>query len=124
MSVNTVSEEDTLAEASEGEADLRDAGPINKKKWLIVSAAVFLALSVGVGGAYCAGLFGKLSTHPDGSGGESVAAADRIEPTYWAAPDLVVSLNSGERRVRYLKVRATLEIEDPADAARLEMLLS
>jgi Flagellar basal body-associated protein len=92
-----------------------------KKKLVFIGIGVAVLLIVGGAGAYFAGVFGEDAPPPEAEG-EHVEAAPPppAEPTYWSAPDLVVTLNTGERRTRYLKLRTTLELASPGDVAKVE----
>ena len=44
------------------------------------------------------------------------------DPVFYALPDLLVSLNTGERRSNFLKIKVSLELPNAADQARIERL--
>jgi flagellar protein FliL len=62
-------------------------------------------------------------------GAEDAAEANQIEklaeaaPVFYALPDLLVSLNTGERRSTFLKVKVSLQLKDAGDRPRIERQL-
>lgn len=88
---------------------------------LIVSGALVLTAGAG-GGAYAFGLLDALL----GSGDAAEAhAANKVaaDPVFYALPDLLVSLNTGERRSTFLKVKISLQLQNAEDQPRIERLL-
>jgi flagellar FliL protein len=88
----------------------------SRKLIVIVGAAVIVLLIGGAAAAFFLGLFG---------GEEAAASHDTIAvhpPTFYALPDLVVTLNAGDRRTRYLKTRVSLELASAKDSAQVELL--
>ena len=45
------------------------------------------------------------------------------EPMFYPLPELLVSLNTGERRTTLMKVKLSLELADPADQPKVERQL-
>ena len=90
-----------------------------KRRIFIALAAVLLLLAAG-GGLYVSGAADSLV----GKSAETAeAAAPPVpEPVFHALPDLLVSLNTGERRSTFLKVKVSLELANAADQARIERL--
>ena len=106
-----------------------------KRKWVLPIAAGALLLAGGGGAAaYFAGLFGGSQPAEAASGhgtgdeaghagaGSGAHAADATEPAiaFIDMPDLIVNLRSDAPRMRYLKLRVSLEVdgEPAADAVR------
>ncbi len=75
------------------------------KKALLILAAIAVVSGGGVAGAYYAGLLEDGSTAAD----DHVAS----QPVYYELPEFVVNLNTGGRRVSFLKLRASLELDSP-----------
>ena len=101
-----------------------DAGAVakprpNRRKLIIIAAAAFALLLIG-GGA--AAFFFGLFDDPGAATTPGVASATQ-PPTFYALPDLVVTLNAGERRTRYLKTRVSLELASAKDASQVELLV-
>ncbi|GAB4138191.1 MAG: flagellar basal body-associated FliL family protein [Sphingomonadales bacterium] len=98
-------------------------GPARKRfsgKKIIMIAAPVLLLLLG-GGAYFMGLFG-------GGGDDTHAEAPaEAEPepqiVFYEVPEMLVNLNTGERKATYLKLRVALEVDQPEAAADLEAKL-
>lgn len=85
-----------------------------------------LLLLVAIGGAYAFGaLDGILGFNAAAEADSDKAAAGDETPAivFYELPDLVVSLNTNERKSTFLKVRVTLELADPAAVATVERLL-
>lgn len=116
-------------------------GSTRSRKLLFAIAGAVLLIGGGGGGAYFSGaLDGLLGGDPPaeeadaGHGADGGAhAADKgqadhgaaasAEPTFYPLPDVVVSLNTGERRPTYLKLQVSLELAEPGDQPRIERLL-
>ena len=111
------------AEAVTASEDGTPAAAASKKKRLFIGIGVGVMLLIGGGsGAYFTGLFGGTETPSAAEAGTADAAAQptSVKPTLWSAPDLVVTLNTGERKSRYLKLRTTLELASADDVAKME----
>jgi flagellar FliL protein len=103
--------------------------PVKKSgrgKLLIIAGGVAVLLLGGGAGAYFGGLLDGLI----GGGAEEQqqAASEPApppppEPVFYALPELLVSLNTGERRTALLKVKVSLELADPADQPKVERQL-
>lgn len=111
---------DTSAEAAGETAPPAVKVGRRRKLPLIVGAAVLVAV-LGVGGAYGFGLLDRMGGghQPPEVEREHVAA----EPVFYPLPDLLVSLNTGERRSTLLKVKLNLQLADAADQPRIERML-
>lgn len=88
---------------------------------LIASGALTLMVAGGTG-VWFSGLLGA------GSGGSATAAVHEdgvagAGATFYALPEILVSLDTGERRSTFLKAKLSLELASPADQARIEPLL-
>lgn len=101
------------------EADVAPPAKSGKKKLMLIGIGAAVLLIGGGAGAYFAGVFSG-DTPPATADGEHAEAAPPVNPTYWSAPDLIVTLNANERKTRYLKLRTTLELASPDDVAKLE----
>ena len=114
------------AAKTDGEAKADDGAtpaPRGRKKLLLIaSGAVALLLAGGGAAAYCFGVFGGGAPASATSALATSASAPPAAPILWAAPDLVVTLNTSDRKSRYLKVRTTLELAHAEDVPRVEQL--
>ena len=98
---------------------------------LIVMAAVPLVALFGGGAAYVMGLppFGhQAGAAVDSSGRDSAPGAPSMAPrsapsvTFVDLPDLVVNLDTGAQRIRFLKLKVALEVGSSGDADRVLQL--
>ncbi len=96
--------------------------PAGCGKLLIIAGGVVLLLTAGGAGAYFSGLLGSTSQEQSAAG-EAAAPSPPPEPVFYALPEILVSLNTGERRSALLKVKVSLELPNPADQAKVERQL-
>jgi flagellar FliL protein len=96
----------------------RSGGMSGKKLVLFVAVPLLLLLIGGGAGAYMMGLFG---------GGEEAGverAADTAKPkgpaVFYDLPDMLVNLNTGQRRASFLKISVALELNAPSDQEALQ----
>jgi flagellar protein FliL len=88
---------------------------------LILGGAMLLIIGAGAG-AYAFGLLDIVLGSDDAAeahDSDKVAAP----PVFYALPDLLVSLNTGERRSTFLKVKVSLQLADAEDQPHIERLL-
>lgn len=104
--------------ATDGTKDGAASAKAGKKKLLLIGIGAAVLLLGGGAGAYLAGLFG--GAEPPPAEADQAAAAPTVPVTYWSAPDLVVTLNTNDRKPRYLKLRTTLELASPVDVAKVQ----
>jgi flagellar FliL protein len=98
-----------------GEAAAAGRAKVGKRKLIAIIAAVVVLLAGGGAGAYLSGVFG---------GGEAAAAANAAkQPVFYALPEMIVTLNTGERKSTFMKLKLNLELGDGAQAARIDPLL-
>ncbi len=109
---------DQTDDSEAGDSDKVEAKPRpSRRKLIILAAAAAVVLVLGGGGAaFYFGLFG-------GSRAGVTAGATAQTPTFFVLPDLVVTLNAGERRTRYLKARVSLELATAGDVPQLELVV-
>lgn len=92
------------------------------KKTLLIVAAIAVVSGGGVAGARYAGL---LETPDTADAGSSDGVTP--QPVYYELPEFVVNLNTGGRRISFLKLRASLELDSPASieqvGARLPLIV-
>lgn len=103
----------------EPQDDAETAGPAsrNDKKRRLIMAAGALALIAGsIGGAWFSGLLG-------GSANESTEEQAGAAPVFFALPEILVSLNTSERRSTFLKAKLSLELKSSSDEARIQALM-
>jgi flagellar protein FliL len=114
--------EDSIDDAEETAiAPAKTRGPARRRLALILAGAV-VALAALAAGAYASGLLHMML-------GSSDAADDHAEaqlaapPVFYALPDVLVSLNTGERRSTFLRVKVSLQLQSAEDQPRIERLL-
>jgi flagellar FliL protein len=103
-----------------------DATPKRGKKKLVLLVAAPVLLAALGGGVWATGLIGGGAASPEpkagnGSAGPDPAAtAARPAPVYFAMPDVIANLNTGNRRNSFIKVRSKLELARAEDAAAVQ----
>lgn len=92
-----------------------------RKSMLIAAGALALVLSAGAG-VWFSGLLAEV---PGGAGAVAAHGDDAANavPTFYALPEILVSLNTGERRSTFLKAKLSLELASAADQVRIQPLL-
>ena len=113
---------------NEGDADEEDGSPSEKggkNKLLIVVALVIFLVVGGVAGAYFTGLLAPIIAMIVGE--EIVEGNDEITSSenavFYDVGELLVNLNTGGRKSSFLKIRMSLELEDPNDIQRIESIM-
>jgi len=106
----------------------KTAAPAKKggvSKLLIIVGAVLVLACAGLAGAYFTGMLDPLMTMIAGTDTPETEdhAAAPGQPTFYEMPDFVISLNNGDRKSRFMKVRVSLELEDKSNIAEVERLM-
>ncbi len=104
----------------EPQDDAATAAPASgngKKRRLIMAAGALALIAGGIAGAWFSGLLG--GTANDESAEEQAGAA----PVFFALPEILVSLNTSERRSTFLKAKLSLELKSSSDEARIQALM-
>ena len=110
---------DEIDDSEAGDGNAATKPRPNRRKLIIIAAAGAVVLMIAGGAAaYFLGLF---SGHEAASAPTETALSH--PPTFYALPDLVVTLNTGDRRTRYLKTRVALELASGGDVPQVELLL-
>jgi flagellar FliL protein len=110
--------EDSTEGAEKANAPAKTRGPARRRLVLILAGAI-VALALGTG-AYAFGLLDALLGPSDATDDHAKVAAP---PVFYALPDLLVSLNTGERRSPFLKVKISLQLQSAEDQQHIERLL-
>jgi flagellar FliL protein len=123
------------ADAEEGgeEAD-GDAKPAKKKKKLAgktLVLGIILPILLLVGGGAGAYLTGALDSIMGGGKGKESAKADteakaeeaKKNYVYYELPEILVNLNTADRKVHYLKISVSLELENKEDVSKVQAVL-
>jgi flagellar FliL protein len=109
---------ETEAEGAVPEA--AETGPRRRKLALLIGAAL-LVVGLAGAGAHRFGLLDRIFGGDEAAEAESKHIA--AEPVFYPLPDLLVSLNTGERRSTFLKVKLTLQLVDATDQPRVDRML-
>lgn len=122
-----MAEDNTPADAADslalGENEAAVA-PRRSRTLMFVAGGATLSLIV-AGGVYASGMLdGMLGVASEEAAAEEAAAEGApATVTFYELPDLVVSLNTNERKSTFLKVRITLELAGSAAVAAVERLM-
>ena len=119
-------DDDVDAEGGEGEGHAGGGGG-KKKLFIIIGAAVFVLLGAAAA-AYFTGLLDPLL------GAKKVTAeaapADAAAPTgpagpavFHDLPEMIVTLNTGQRKAAFLKIRVSLELSRPEDIPKVQAVM-
>lgn len=109
-------------EAEEAEGQPKKTRFAGRKLVLFVVLPVLL-LAGGGAAAYYTGLLDPLIGHSAAGEGEEEEVVETGPSFYFDLPEMLVNLNSSGRRTSYLKIVVSLELEDEADAPRLENVM-
>ena len=126
-------DEDELDDEDEDEdEDEEGSSGGGSKKLIIIVAAVLLLLIGGGAAAFFMGLLdpllgmegkaeGKEGEHAaTGEGGEGAAAGAAV---FYDLPEMLVNLNTGDRKATFLKIKVSLEVPSPAEIPKLQALM-
>lgn len=122
--------EDLEEDFDEGEgSEVLDAqpqssgGPRSKKLILFVVLPLLLAIGGGAG-AYFSGAFDSLFGASEQPAGEQAEAEEPKAPlgpaVFYDLPEMLVNLNTNGRKQSFLKIRVSLELNDPLDIQKVE----
>lgn len=116
---------DDDGEGQEGEEGGSKSG---RKRLLIVIAAVLALILGGAAAAYFTGLLQPLIEML--GGGSDVAQLDGSAPptvsgnaVFYDLQEMLVNIDTGGRKPVYLKIRVSLELENPKDIAQVEGMM-
>lgn len=111
--------EEAVVDESAGEAAVKSGG--GKRRLLLIGVgALVVVLGAGAGGYFSGLLDGILGSKTAETENSEVAAAP---PVFYALPEILVSLNTGERRSTFLKANISLELVKAEDQQSVERLL-
>jgi flagellar FliL protein len=110
----------TATEVGDGPAGAKRKPLAGRRKILLLGLPV--AIAGAAGGLWSAGILQRL-WH---SGGKSAAAsgtgdaARPAPPVFAELPEIIANLDAGPRRIGYVKLKARLELEKPADVQAVQ----
>jgi flagellar FliL protein len=127
-------DEDELDDDEEGEdgdedEDGEGSSGGGKKKLIIIIAAIVLLVIGGAGAAFFMGLFDPLlggeeqTETKDGEGGEGGEEVPTGPAVFYDLPEMLVNLNTGDRKATFLKIKVSLEVSTPEDIPKLQALM-
>jgi flagellar FliL protein len=105
-------------------AEAGAAGKGGRKKLVLIVAAAVLLLAAAAA-AFFLGLFGgdaEPAAAPAAGDAAAAAGGPAPPPVFHALPDLVVTLNTGDRKTRYLKAHVVVELAAAADQAQIDLM--
>ena len=119
--------DDLESEEGEGaEGEGAESGKKGSKKMLliIIGAAVLVVIG-GVAGAWFTGLLDPViamvtGSPPESSSGGKEGTGAPGDPVFLDLPEILVNLNTGGRKATYLKMRVSLELQNPLDVPKVE----
>lgn len=88
-----------------------------KKKLIIMILAAVLVLGGGAGAFFFLDPLG-LSAPEDGEGDQVITAPEPV--VFFPMPEITVNLDNVAGRQQYLKIKATLELKDDSEVAKIE----
>ncbi|MCP5366035.1 MAG: flagellar basal body-associated FliL family protein [Hyphomicrobiales bacterium] len=115
-------------EDGEGEGGSPAKG--GKKKLILVIVAVLVLVVGGLAGSYFMGfldpVMAMLGSPPKSEAGEGATAEAGMAPgetVFYDLPELLVNLNTGQRKSTFLKIRVSLELDSNKDIPGIERKL-
>ena len=120
--------DDEEGEDEDGEDGESSGG--GKKKLFIIIGLVVLLLVGGGAAAFFMGFLdpllgieeeaGDSKKGEGGSGGEGAASAAAV---FYDLPEMLVNLNTGDRKATFLKIKVALEVPSPDDIPKLQAMM-
>lgn len=106
--------EDVKDESEAGEGEEQEASPKKSKKKLIIIVAAAVLLLGGGAGVFFSGLLG---------GGDHKEEEEVVNagPVYVTLPEILVNLNTGNKKISFIKTTIALELSSEKDATELEL---
>lgn len=128
-----MAEEEQEEETEEGEEEQEESSSGSKKKLFIIIGAVLLLLVGGGAAVFFSGLLDSSDSKKEsaeeaeegaeGVEGEAGKKGGKRHPVFLELDEMIVNLNSTERRQSLLKIKVSLEIADKKDVAAVQALM-
>jgi len=125
-------EEADDADGGGGGEEQSDGGGGKKKLFIIIGAAVVVLIGAGAG-VYFSGLLdgvlGKKEVAQSGEGAESgggdkKGAAGPAGPSvFFDLPEMIVTLNTAQRKTAFLKIRVALEVANAQEIPKIQAVM-
>jgi len=106
----------------EGEGESKKGG---KLKLIIIVAAILLIIVGGAAAAFFTGLLDPLLGVDEHAEEKAMAegAPGAQQAVFFDLPEMLVNLNTGERKTTFLKIRVSLEVEKAQDIPRIQAIM-
>lgn len=119
-----IENEDGEENADNGDGKKDDGGQ-GKKKLLIIAVVAILLVVGGIAGAYFTGLLDPVIEMIVGPSEEDADAEGEGSDTgvYYEIPELLVNLNTADRKSAFLKIRISIEIESSSGIPKIERIM-
>jgi flagellar FliL protein len=116
--------EEAVADEFDSDLDSPAKKKLSGKKIVIFIALPLLLLGGGGAGAYFMGLFGGGGGHQEAHAGAEPEHAPPPPPktVFYELPEMIVNLNTANRRPSYLKIRVSLELANEGEISRIETM--
>ncbi len=101
----------------------QSSGKMSGKKLVLFIVLPILLLVGGGAGAYVAGLLDPLLGKAEPHAEEPEPEVKVTESIFYDLPEMLVNLNAGGRKVSYLKIVVSLELNDGPDLDRINQVL-
>ncbi len=127
MADDELDEDQEKEDGEEGDEDEGEGSPEKqggKKKLLLFIALALLLVVGGAAAAYFTGLLQPLIALVEGE--DEAAVEETTAPAqvvFYDLPEILVNLNTGGRKSRFLKIRVSLELENAEDVERIETVM-
>ena len=114
MAEEKATEQPAAADAGEGKSKKKLPGKI------LVLGIVLPLLLLGGAGAYFMGVFGGGDEDPKAAEKKKKEEEAKKNMVYFQLPEMLVNLNSTDRKVHYLKISVSLELEKQEDVVHVQ----
>jgi flagellar FliL protein len=119
----------TADEEPESEQDAAPPAPTPKqggfarRKLVLIIGGALLLIVVAAAAAYLFGLLNAAPRAEDPANPARSAKVSEAAPVFYALPELLVSLNSNDRRSTFLKLKISVQLTNTKDQPRVERQL-
>ena len=114
MAEEKATEQAATADAGDGKAKKKLPGKI------LILGIVLPLLLLGGAGAYFMGVFGGGDDDPKAAEKKKKEEEAKKNMVYFQLPEMLVNLNSTDRKVHYLKISVSLELEKQEDVVHVQ----
>lgn len=111
------------AEMEAASAPEIEPGKGGMKKIILIVVAALLVIGAVMAGLVFSGIFNPFAKKDAAEQAAAEAPQPPKSAVFLDLPDILVNLNSANRRTNFLKVSISLEVESPADVQKLQALM-